>query len=272
MGMEVAGWILFVVGSLILFFGVGEFRDAPRRILARMLEEAKGLREAAPGELVRVRGRVVPSESGALDAPVTGKPAVWFRVNGSEDESTSGESSFKQFMDEVEGRAFFVVDGLGGVEEGAEAIASGVNVADSNVAVRVVIGASTRPELDAKRTTSTGPVTGVPALMQAFLDRKGVSTKTELGFERRREYKEERLAPGDEVLVIGRKPAPPGPQSGAYREAPEEPEALAPALVTTKSDGELALYAAGEFSKGRAMIGIGVTLAGAILLVLSLRS
>jgi hypothetical protein len=263
--MEVAGWIVFVVGALALFFGVGDFRDAEKRLLAHRLSTAKRLRDATPGELVKVRGRIAASEQGTIEAPVTGQQAVWFRVIGSEDDSTTSESSFRQFMDEVEDRAFVVVDA-----DHAPSAASDAEVpGDPDAAVRVRLGSSVRPELKEESAKSSGPVTGVPPRMESFLATKGASAKTELGFERRREYKEERLSPGDEVLVIGTKPKAPSPGGAAYREVPEEPEALTPLLMTMKSEAELAALVAGEFSPGRATLAIGVTVVGVILLVLS---
>jgi hypothetical protein len=254
--MEVAGLILFGVGALILFFGVGELRDAEKRLLARRLA-AKDIRDAEPGELVKVRGRIAASERGPIVAPVTGQEAVWFRVIGSEDESTSGESSFRHFMAEAEWQPFVVTP---------EAPGAG---AQDEAGVRVDLVGGVHIELAGANTTSSGPVTGVPERMQEFLDRKGIAAKTEHGFERRREFKEERLSPGDEVLVVGPKPAPPAPPSAAYRDAPGEPAAMTPVLVTMKSDAELAVVAAGGFSPTRAALAIGLTLAGALLLALS---
>src|SRR4051812_43475617 len=67
----------------------------------------------APGGLVEVKGRIVPSEQGVLQTPFSGRHAVWARITVQERRQRGRSSYWATIINEVDARSFFVDDGSG---------------------------------------------------------------------------------------------------------------------------------------------------------------
>lgn len=158
-------------------------RDKLRK-LDRMLSRPKrSIANVSDGEIVAIEGRVVPSDAGTIEGPLTGKKAVWVR-------------SEARTFDTVHHRDVQYVDFL--VDDGSGARAR-VRPTDAHVAVEEhYVGwlASARPPTSALR--------------------EELATPRPIGRHPVIQYVEAVLGPSDHVYVVGLARAP-RDHEGAYR-------------------------------------------------------
>lgn len=112
-------------------------------------------------------------------APVTGLPAVWAHVVGSL-ETSAGESSFREVVNETFESDFWVTGATG--------------------SVRVRLAGQSPRRLPPGRHYHSGPVVDLPERLSRFLRERGKTLPID-GFRRRQSWEEQSLGPGDTVVV-----------------------------------------------------------------------
>src|SRR6185437_10922431 len=115
------------------------------------------------------------SEQGVLQAPFSGKYAVWCRITVEELRRQGKSSTWVTILKEVDQRPFMVDDGSGQM---ARIIPDGANVM-----------------LDAQKVASSGTFNDPSPHLAAFLQSRGLSTTSWLGFNKSMRYSEEVLMP-----------------------------------------------------------------------------
>lgn len=171
--------------------------EADKVARATRVRSTKSYAEAIPGEFAKVEGTVQASDEGLVPGPMSKVPAVWCRVEVTEDR---GDDSFAPLTTVVESRPFLV----GGALIAGAFTPIGV-LAQSGVAC---LG-----------TMSSGPVVEASPAVGEFLARHGHTMESKDGFARRREYTESRLEPGAHVFVLGlRSAARAHAQPSGYRD------------------------------------------------------
>jgi hypothetical protein len=137
------------------------------------------------GGPVEIKGNIVPSEKGLVEAPLSGRQAVWTRVTVEQYRSGSdgnpGRSSI--VLNEVNGRPFFVDDNSGEV---ARIIPDDANVV-----------------LDQQSIGNSGQFHDPPPGFEEFLSMRGLSSKGFFGFNKTMSFYEELLTPGDALYARG---------------------------------------------------------------------
>lgn len=248
MGLEgpllVFGGILFVIGVIVTLTNLKNFRRRQRIIATPTSPIAQ-----APGNgVVEIKGRIHPSEQGLLQAPFSGRHAVWVRVTVQELRSHGRNSSWHTILSEVDGRQFLVDDGSGQM---ARVIANGANVI-----------------LDKQNIASSGTFNDAAGHLEGFLASRGLKSTSWLGFNKSMRYEEEVLAPGDALYALGpsRREAGP-PVHDGYRTAPGSVlvmfQALGPTgelILTNKSEAELVSKLLTGFVVGCVLGGLGLLL------------
>jgi hypothetical protein len=187
---------LFVVGAIVILANLGNMRRR-RRILDT---PTSPIAQASGHGPVEIKGRVSPSEQGVLLAPFSGRHAVWIRICVQEHRRRGKNSYWHTVLNETESRPFYVEDGSG---QHARIIPDGSNVM-----------------LDRDHIASSGTFNDPPPHLQAFLQSRGLSPTSWLGFNKSLRYQEEVLCPGDSVFALGpsrREAGPPTPEG--YRGA-----------------------------------------------------
>jgi hypothetical protein len=229
--------------SVAIAFGVGAragilHEREKRRLFAR----AKPWADAAPGELAVIVGKVEAPRDGALVGPISGKPAVWVEIVGSEDRASSGEQSFVEFLR---------------IESSRE-----MRVEFDDGAALVPLGADATK---LARSVSSGPVVSPSPQLVDFVRSLGKEIpESSDGFTRRREYTERRVEVGAPIVAIVSKPE--AARLDAYRTNAAEPETLAPEFVELSDYNLLTneLTPAARVRKGIAY-GVGALLMSGIL-------
>jgi hypothetical protein len=98
-----------------MFLVLSNLRNVVRR--KRILATATSPISQATGGPIEIKGNIVPSEKGLVEAPLSGRQAVWTRVTveqyRSGSDSNPGGSSI--VLNEVNGRPFFVDNNSGEV-------------------------------------------------------------------------------------------------------------------------------------------------------------
>jgi len=137
------------------------------------------------GGPVEIEGNIVPSEKGLVEAPLSGRQAVWTRVTVEQYRSGSdgnpGGSSI--VLSEVNSRPFFVDDNSGEV---ARIISDDANVV-----------------LDQQSIGNSGQFHDPPPGFEEFLNMRGLSSKGFFGFNKTMSFYEELLTPGDALYARG---------------------------------------------------------------------
>ena len=191
-------------GSGLLLRRFGKGLDAPEELnaaRAAKLEAAKSFASAVTGDEVVVEGVVAAGPAGPIEAPVSGTPAAWVRLDTTEERSTDADASFER-INTVRRGPFEV------------ALPDG-----SSVLVRVEDVGGLSPK-------KSGPVVRPSARLAKFLEEGGAATPSPDDFVRRREYVETVLPVGSPIFVLGTKRGGTGPAAGAgagasaYRDAP----------------------------------------------------
>jgi len=244
MGALVVGGVIFLVGAIIAFAGLKNWR---RR--SRILGTPTSPVAQAPGNgLVEIKGRVMPSEQGVVVGPFSGAQGVWVRVVVEEKRSTGRNSYWVDMVNESDGRVFMIDDGSGQMAR--------VDPAGANVMV------------ERHQIATSGTFNDAAPHLQAFLASRGMQTTGLLGFNRTIRYSEELLSPMQPVYALGpsRRDAGP-PVNDGYRMVPTSQLVMFAAggeagelIVTNKSEEQLV---AGL--KWGLMGGVGVMVLGFII-------
>ena len=180
------GFLLFLGAGLVLVglsLALSNLRNVARR--KRILATATSPIRQAMGGPVEIKGNIVPSEKGLVEAPLSGRQAVWTRVTVEQYRSGSdgnpGGSSI--VLNEVNGRPFFVDDNSGEV---ARIIPDDANVV-----------------LDQQSIGNSGQFHDPPPGFEEFLSMRGLSSKGFFGFNKTMSFYEELLTPGDALYARG---------------------------------------------------------------------
>ena len=180
------GFLLFLGAGLVLVgmsLALSNLRNVARR--KRILATATSPISQAMGGPVEIKGNIVPSEKGLVEAPLSGRQAVWTRVTVEQYRSGSdgnpGGSSI--VLNEVNGRPFFVDDKSGEV---ARIIPDDANVV-----------------LDQQSIGNSGQFHDPPPGFEEFLSMRGLSSKGFFGFNKTMSFYEELLTPGDALYARG---------------------------------------------------------------------
>lgn len=239
------GGVLFLVGIIMTLTGI---KNWSRR--KRILSTPTSPIAQAPGNgPVEIKGRIVPSEQGVLQAPFSGRHAVWVRVTIQELRSTGRSSYWATILNEIDCRPFLVDDGSG---QQARILPNGANAI-----------------LDQQNVGTSGTFNDASQHLQAFLASRGLSSTSWLGFNKSMRYNEEVLSPGQPLYALGpsRRDAGP-PVSDGYRMVPGTqlvlfamPGAIGELILTNKSEEQLVSKLAWGFVGGLVTGGIGLALA-----------
>src|SRR6478736_3975013 len=179
------GFLLFLGAGLVLVgmsLALSNLRNVARR--KRVLATATSPISQAMGGPVEIKGNIVPSEKGLVEAPLSGRQAVWTRVTVTEFHGSSANSGGSStVLNEVNGRPFFVDDSSGEV---ARIIPDGANVV-----------------LDQQSVGNSGQFHDPPPGFEEFLNMRGLSSKGFFGFNKTMSFYEELLTPGDALYARG---------------------------------------------------------------------
>lgn len=238
------GGILFVIGGIVALTGLKNYRRR-QRIIATPTSPIS----QAPGNApVEVKGRVVPGEQGVLQAPFSGRHAVWARIIVQEHRSSGRNSYWATILTEVDQREFYVDDGSG---QHAKVIPHGAEVI-----------------LDSHQVASSGTFNDASPHLQAFLASRGHSTTSWLGFNKAMRYTEELLVPNDPLYALGPSRRDPGPPvNDGYRMSPSSQLVLFAGrgevnelILTNKTEEQLVSRLAWGLVGGLVTAGIGALL------------
>jgi hypothetical protein len=180
------GFLPFLGAGLVLVgltLALSNLRNVARR--KRILATATSPISQAMGGPVEIKGNIVPSEKGLVEAPLSGRQAVWTRVTVEQYRSGSDTSqdSSSIVLNEVNGRPFFVDDNSGEV---ARIIPDGANVV-----------------LDQQSIGNSGQFHDPPPGFEEFLNMRGLSSKGFFGLNKTMSFYEELLTPGDALYARG---------------------------------------------------------------------
>jgi len=180
------GFLLFLGAGLILVgltLALSNLRNVARR--KRILATATSPISQAMGGPVEIKGNIVPSEKGLVEAPLSGRQAVWTRVTVEQYRSGSDTSQDTSsiVLNEVNGRPFFVDDNSGEV---ARIIPDDANVV-----------------LDQQSIGNSGQFHDPPPGFEEFLNMRGLSSKGFFGLNKTMSFYEELLTPGDALYARG---------------------------------------------------------------------
>jgi E3 Ubiquitin ligase len=168
--------------AFFLLVGVsGGMLSLRRRWLIKATPTSR-VREAPGGALVEIKGTVRAGEELVI-APLSGRPAVWFRAHVAESLGKSSRTLFAQTLS----RPFFLDDGSG------------------ELARILPDGASFELMIGGRRTLRGTGIT--PTVMELL----GRSASPEVRSPQAVTYEESALSPGDELYVLGPSRREPGP-------------------------------------------------------------
>ena len=257
------GIVLLIIGGVLFLIGVGLMiagLPAMRR-RRRIIQTPTSAIAQAPGTgPVEIKGRVLASEQGLVQAPFSHRGGVWVRVVVQEWRQTGRSGYWRNVVNETDGRPFLVDDGSG---QAARVLPAGANFV-----------------LDTQQVARSGTFKDPPPEVQAFLASRGLKSTSWLGFNKNMRYEEQVLGPGDNLYAIGpsRRDAGP-PQSDGYRMVPGTQLVLFAAqgpvgelIVTNKTEEQLVSKLLWSFLGGAVAGGVGlaVTIAGAVVQVFDL--
>jgi len=193
----IIGVVTFLIGVIVTLMNLKNFKRRQRIVQTPTTPVAQ-----APGNgLVEIKGRIQPSEQGMVQAPFSGRYAVWARITVQELRSSGKNSYWHTLLTEVDGRPFMVDDGSG---QQARVIPHGANVM-----------------LDKHNIASSGTFNDAAPHLEAFLMARGLKSTSWLGFNKSMRYEEELLSPNDPLYALGpsRREAGP-PVHDGYRMSP----------------------------------------------------
>ncbi|NOU33125.1 MAG: hypothetical protein HOO96_34940 [Polyangiaceae bacterium] len=251
---------LLIIGSILLLIGIivtlVNLKNVRRR--KRILGTPTSPIAQAPGQgPVEVKGRIVPSEQGLLQTPFSGRQAVWCRIIVQEYRQHGRSGSYVTILNEVDCRHFMVDDGSG---QQARILPQGAHMI-----------------LEAQQVASSGTFNDASPHLQGFLQSRGLSTTSWLGFNKSMRYSEEILSPGDNLYALGpsRRDAGP-PVSDGYRMVPGSQLVLFAGagevnelILTNKTEEQVVSKLLYGFIGGLVMTGLGAA-AGFVGLVMGI--
>lgn len=234
-----AAWFILgigavVVGVILLVANLPNYRRRQRIVATPTTPIAR----ASGDGVVEIKGRILVSEQGLVQAPFSGRHVVWCRVTVQELRSAGKSRHWATILTESDGRMFHVDDGSG---ERAHVLPAGANVV-----------------LEKQDVAQSGTFNDAPPHLVAFLAARGHKTTSWLGLNKSMRYEEELLVPDDPIYVLGpsRRDAGP-PRHDGYRVAPTTQLVLfagvgpeGELLVTNKSEEELTSHLMGGFFGG----------------------
>jgi hypothetical protein len=240
----VIGGILFVIGLVVTLSNIKNFRRRQRIVATPTSPIAR----APGGGVVEIKGRVQPSEQGLVQAPFSGRHAVWCRVTIQELRSSGRNTYWRTVLVEADARPFMVEDGSGQL---ARIMPAGANVV-----------------LDKQNIASSGTFNDAAPHLESFLQSRGLKSTSWLGFNKSMRYEEEVLVPGDPLYALGPSRREPGPPvHDGYRMVPGSQLVMAHGmgsngelLLTNKSEAELTRKLLTGFVAGVVLGGLGVLL------------
>jgi len=255
---------LFVIGGVVLVIGVvamlGNMKNLERR--KRILATPTTPIARAPGGVVEIKGRILPSEQGLVVAPFSGRQVVYARVLIEEYRSSGKSGRWVTVFNQAQAREFLIDDGSGQTAR--------VRIGGANVI------------LDRQKVASSGTFNDPPPHLQQFLAAVGLSSTSWLGFNKAMRYEEEVLCPGDPIYALGPSQRVQGPPvHDGYRMAPSTSLVVfaghgneGELIVTNKSEEELVskmrtgfLWGAGCAAAGVLLLGVGVVAALAAFVI-----
>ncbi|HVH47609.1 MAG TPA: hypothetical protein VM925_34975, partial [Labilithrix sp.] len=194
-------------------------------------------------------------EQGLLQAPFSGRHAVWCRITVQELRRSGKSSYWHTILTEVDGRLFLVDDGSGQL---ARVIPMGANVL-----------------LDKQNVASSGTFNDAAPHLEAFLQSRGLKSTSWIGFNKSMRYEEELLVPQDALYALGPSRREPGPPvHDGYRMVPGSQlvmfQGMGPdgeLLLTNKTEAQLTSKLLTGFVVGLVLGGIGMLLAFGGLIV-----
>ncbi len=251
---------LLFIGGISALVGVivtlGNLKNWKRR--ERIIKTPTSPIAAAPGNgLVEIKGRIAPSEQGLIQAPFSGRHAVWARVSVEELRSSGRNRYWHTILTEADGRIFMVDDGSGQL---ARVLPAGATVM-----------------LDKENVTSSGTFNDALPHLEAFLTSRNLKSTSWVGLNKSMRYQEELLVPGDTLYALGPSLREPGPPvNDGYRMVPGSQLVMANGvgpegelLLTNKTEEQLTSKLLTGFIVGLVLVAVGV-IAGAIGLVLGI--
>lgn len=235
------GGILFVIGVIVTLSNVKNFQRR-QRIIAT---PTSAISQAPGNGLVEIKGRIVPSEQGVLQTPFSGRHAVWCRVKVEELRQRGKSSTWVTVVNEVDARVFMVDDGSGQL---ARIEPNGANTI-----------------LDSRNVASSGTFNDPPPHLMAFLQSRGLSSTSWLGFNKSMRYSEEVLSPSDPLYALGQSRRDPGPPvNDGYRIVPSSQlvmfqsiGVLGELLLTNKTEDQLTSKLLTGFVTGIVLAALG---------------
>lgn len=243
-GLVIVGGILVVIGGIIALVNLKNWK---RR--KRIIDTPTSPIAQAPGNgLVEIKGRIVPSEQGVVQAPFSGRHCVWVRITVQELRSSGRSSYWHTVLNEIDGRPFMIDDGSG---QQARILPQGANVI-----------------LERSAIATSGTFNDAQAHLEAFLASRGLKSTGFFGFNKSMRYEEEVLSPNDPIYALGpsRREAGP-PVHDGYRMSPGSLLVMGAGMgdegeliLTNKSEEELVSKLFWGFVGGLICAGLGVLL------------
>ena len=240
-GILIMGGIVFLIGGIVLLLSLKSMRRRKRIIGTPTSPVAQ-----APGNgPVELKGRIVPSEQGVLQAPFSGRHAVWVRVIVQEWRQHGRSGSWYTILNEIDSRSFFIDDGSGQM---ARVLPQGAEVI-----------------LDTHTVGKSGTFNDAQPHLEAFLMSRGMKSTNFLGFNKSMQYQEEIMVPNDNIYALGpsRREAGP-PVNDGYRMVPSSqlimfagPGEANEMILTSKTEEQLVSKLMTGFIVGCVMLGLG---------------
>jgi hypothetical protein len=240
--LAVLSAVVFVFGVVVTLTNLKNWKRR-QRILAT---PTSPIAQASGHGPVEIKGRVVPGEHGVIQAPFSGRHAVWTRITVQERRSSGRNSYWHTLLTEADGRVFLVDDGSG---QYARVMPAGATVI-----------------LDKHKVASSGTFNDAQPHVAAFLASRGLTSTSWLGFNKAMRYEEELIAPGDPLYALGPSRREPGPPvNDGYRMVPRSQLVLFAGIdteeeliLTNKSEEQLTSKLLGGFIVGLVLTGLGL--------------
>jgi hypothetical protein len=227
---------LFIVGVITIATSRSNWRLRQRVIATPTSPIAR----SGDDEVVEIKGTAVASEQGTLQAPFSGRAAVFCRITVQERRSTGKSSHWHTVFEEVHARDFDIED------------ASGQQARIRTLNAKCV--------LDKRAISTSGIFDDPPPELVAFLQSRNVDSETWLGTNKRMQFLEEVIAPGEAVYAMGPAQREAGPDP-YHNDAPASRLVLRNAgegelelLISNKSEDELVRHLGAQLSLGVALI------------------
>lgn len=189
---------VLIFGGLAVFVGLAWYFSESQKIKRELRSAPRmTLRELPESTRARVVGAAQPLDQ-TLEAPLTGRPCMYYVVTVEQHHSTGRSSYWRQIIKEEAGVPFLLDDGTGRA---------------------IVDPRSARVALDVDGKGDSGTFDEPSAREAAFLQRHGTTGQGWV-FNKRLRYREAIIEVGERVAILGegvREPDPSAPPADAYR-------------------------------------------------------